>query len=88
MTISSTSSMSLLVSRGGQSITVLRRLGKGVTCKWSFVPTAECCLRMLLLAAPTSGGTCDSLLPEGVADSSARRLPRSSKSTLESARRH
>ena len=44
---------------------VLSRLGKGVTCKWSFVPTAECCLRMLLLAAPTSGGTWNSLLPVG-----------------------
>ena len=37
---------------------------------------------------PTSGGTWDSLLPVGVADSSAWRLPKSSKSTLESARRH
>ena len=88
MTISSTSSMSLLVSRGGQSIKVLRWLGKGVACRWSFVPTAECCLRMLLLAAPTLGGTWDSLLHAGVADSSTQRLPRSSKSTLESARRH
>ena len=67
---------------------VLRWLGKGVACKWSFVPTAECCLRTILLAAPTSRGTWDSLLPVGVADRSAWRLPRSSKSTLEGARRH
>ena len=42
----------------------------------------------LLLDAPTSGGTWDLLLHAEVADSSAQRLPRSSKSTLESARRH
>ena len=57
-------------------------------CRWSSAPTVQCYLRMLLLVVPISGGTWDSLLPVGVADSSARRLPRSSKSTLESARRH
>ena len=51
-------------------------------------PTVECYLRMLLLAAPTSGGTWDSLLHAEVVSSSAQRLPRSSKSTLESTRRH
>ena len=79
---------SLLVSRKGQSITVLRWLGKGVTCKWSFVPSVECCLRTLLLAAPTFRATWDLLLPAGAADSSTQRLPRSSKSTLESSTRH
>ena len=76
------------LSRGSQSTTVLRWLGKGVACRWSFVPTAECCLRTLLLAAPTSGGTWDSLLHAGAVESYAWRLPRKSKSTLESARRH
>ena len=29
-------------------------------CRWSFAPTAECYLRTLLLAAPTSKSTWDS----------------------------
>ena len=76
------------MSRGGQSITVPRWQGKGVACRWSFVPTAECYLRTLLLVAPTSGGTWDSLSLAEVADCSIRRLPRNSKSTSESVRRH
>ena len=44
MTISSTSSTRLPVSRGSQSIMVPRCLGRGVACRWSFAPTAECYL--------------------------------------------
>ena len=47
----------------------------------------ECYLRTLLLGAPTSGGTWDSLLHAEVVESSAQRLPRGSKSTSESVRR-
>ena len=77
----------LLVSRGSRSITVPRWLGRGVGCRWSFAPTVECHLRTLPLAAPTFAGTWDLLSHVEVAESSTWRLPRNSKSTLESARR-
>ena len=62
--------------------------GRGVACRWSFAPTAECYLRMLLLAAPTSGGTWDSRLHVEPVGSSKWRLPRNSMIILANARRH
>ena len=61
--------------------------GRGVVCRWSFAPTAECYLRTLLPAAPTSGGTWDSHLHAEPVGSSEWRLPRSFKIILANARR-
>ena len=88
MTISSTSSTRLSVSRGSQSIMEPRCPGRGVTCRWSFAPTAECYLIMLLLAAPTSEGTWDLHLHVEPVGSSEWKLPRSSKVILANAKRH
>ena len=59
-----------------------RCLGKGVASKWWFALTVECYLKMLPVAAPTSGGTLGSYLCVELVWSFIMRLPRSSKDHL------